>query len=385
MAKWDLFAPCMIEYNGYFDSRQLEEVLVSGLNPQPLGVAYDSGVISGFVEWLDSKRKVGLNLKPIVHPQRSLLDESAARRELEAIIEINKQYGLQVISEVIFHPGRVISGDDAFLARMRYGLAPGEASFTAEDFMQKWRQVLKAHRKLQNIGRSHGIDVIVENYPVIEYEESSLRIKPEEFAKDVRFAGSHAFPDIAQTGLLCSSRDLLRLIGSYGTACIDIEHLDQTHEYFNEHYLRVAPGRGCAKRKGMFNLLIRSGKFVKYVGATKFDAFSFIDSLAGRIPVCHLTGVTSMFYQDEGIRKLGAHMPITFPGDPNEFIVGDKIREEQNALCMIKLVKYLTALNSAGCRKAVLEIHTPEITGPARQKYMGLSKTNIESVLSWLD
>ncbi|MBN1645063.1 hypothetical protein JW851_03420 [Candidatus Woesearchaeota archaeon] len=381
MAKWDLYcARGITGKDRNFDPKQIEAGLEVGLNPQPIISGYNPELIDSFVNYLKLKKNKGIDIKLTPHARSDLLNEQGAKNELDALVDLNKKYGGQIIQEVVFHAGEVCTEKEEFELRKKYGFEKGASPFDYEEFMKKLRRAEETYRILFQYGEQNGIDVLVENIPVNQFEQ--IQGKPEdksaELKKDIRWVNTRYVPDEVQTGLLGSSKDLKYILGIKGHVCIDIEHLSQTEEYFAKNY-----GVGM----NFLDLSIKTHKKIKYVtrNGRKFSSIEFIKSLDSRIKICHLGGQVSMFYQDEGITKIGSHMPITFPGDPNAFIVDESSRKEQNALRKIKIPKDLTALHEAGCRKAVFELHLNEFYGKLWKENMIISKRNVESVLDKLD
>lgn len=380
MAECEIYCPRGIFIkDGKFDASQIEEGLSIGLHPQPIIAGYNPELVSAFVGWMNLKRNQGLELKLTAHARSDLLDESKAKSELDAIVEINKKYdpAKPIITEVVYHAGKVMSAETELDLRKRQGFNKGDAPFNANIFFDALTRAEAARQVLAGFGEQNGIDILVENVPVIEFEECLEGLKPEELKKDVRWANTRYVPGKVQVGLLGCSEDLKYILGPQGKACIDIEHIDQTEEYFRVHNSQIDTFYSV-----VCNMIIELGKPIRFAKeASDFSALDFIKSLSGCIKVAHLGGQVSMFYQDEGITKIGSHMPLTFRGDDNTFIVDDKVREEQNALREDKDVKYVLALYDAGCRKFVLEFHTNTYVGPVWRKYMEISARNLKSIL----
>lgn len=463
MAKWDLYCPRgLFIKDGKFDTTQIDDGLAVGLNPQPIISGYNPELIDAFVGWMHLRRNKGLDLKLTAHARSDLLHEADAKKELDAIVEINKKYDSSnpIIREVVYHAGSVISSEEELVMRKKAGynldeislselilrekkgLLKGEAPFYAKNFLNKLNIARDTYDSLRRYGLEQEIDVLVENMPVIEFEicDGGPKNKPEELKKDVRWASTAWMSGQVQIGLLGSSQDLIHILGMNGKLCIDIEHLDQTAEYFASNYQRsedfgasfpIEGGAPFADLIFFYDNLPNEVKFVERnfdmiislyepsygpiqhvrrpspkeslsVNTSKeypfydsifipdeypaFNSYNFINWIGkDRIKIAHLGGQVSMFYEDEGIKKIGSHMPITFPGDPNEFIVDDKMREKQNALRKEKITKYLTALHEAGCRKGVIEVHIGVYGGEKWRQYMEISKKNIESVLAKID
>ncbi len=380
MAECEIYCPRGIFIkDGKFDASQIEEGLAIGLHPQPIIAGYNPELVSAFVGWMNLKRNSGLELKLTAHARSDLLDEAKAKSELDAVVEINKEYdpAKPIITEVVYHAGKVMSAETELDLRKRQGFNKGDAPFNGNIFFNALNRAEEVRKVLASFGEQNSIDVLVENVPVIEFEECFEGLKPEELKKDVRWANTRYVPGQVQVGLLGCCDDLKYILGPQGKACIDIEHLDQTEEYFRMHNTGILTGTAVC------NMLIQLGQPIQYLRKDHFfSALDFIKSLSGRIKVAHLGGQVSMFYQDEGITKIGSHMPLTFRGDENVFIVDDKVREEQNALREDKDVKYVLALYDAGCRKFVLEFHTNTYIGPVWRKYMEISARNLQSILS---
>lgn len=377
MAKWDLFAPVRITDAGNnFDPFFIENGLGIGLFPQVVLDRYNSGLAEDFVSYLNLKKSEGLEMPVAVHPRSDLLHHSQALHDLELCIGVNNGCGRRVISEVIFHPGRILSAKDEANLRNIYGFGKGVCFFSEKDFNDRVEIAAESYSRLQQIGFDNGIDVLAENMPVLDFEEWSGASEgmPAGFERDVRW-GKYFSGSQVCVGLVGISDDLLSIIGSEGKVCIDVEHLGQAADYLANNY-KFAESDS--------KLTIKKYSYPLWVGKNPFCQYSFIDSLASRISFAHLAGYVSDFYEDDGVKKVNSHMPITFPGDPNKFIVNDKLREEQNALRKEKLTKDVTALYAAGCRKFVIEVHVGPYSGSLWHKYMEISKRNIESVLSKL-
>lgn len=447
MAKWELYCPRGFSTNLekdpskpkrlVFDPRHMEAGLAPpvSLYPQPIINGSDiidcPELISDFVKWMHLRRNSGLELKLTAHARSELLDEAKAKRELDAIIEINKRYGQPLIRETVYHAGQVVSSKEELAARKMHGFKKGVAPFSAKDFLDKLNNARDIYNQLRKHGQESGIDVLVENLPVIEFEsfDGNIKDKPSELKKDVRWTNTAWMPGQVQVGLLGSAYDLVHLLGMNGALCIDTEHLDQTTEYFASHFKESRSYGGLSFPidpmpwldlmfyyhtlseetkfiESNFNIFMEqdiiNSNYVHIYHARRFrnpdpysklpsdkdvfNPYKFIKWIGNkRISMAHLGGQVSMFYQDEGITKIGSHMPITFPGDPNEFIVDDKMREEQNALRKKKITNYLTTLHDAGCRKGVIEVHIGVYAGEKWRRYMSISKKNVESVLAKLD
>ncbi len=385
MAKWDLYcARGMINSNGDFDPSQIEEGLAVGLNPQPVSYGNNPKVIDDFVKYVNLKKNKGLDLKLTAHPRSVLLDESAAKRDLDIIINVNKRFGRPIIKEAVYHAGQVIDARDELGLRSYFGFEKGACPFSAEEFMQKLDKAKRNYRELFDFGKENGIEVLVETVLAIEYEQwwGTKGSKPGELRRDIRWADNPAMAANIQAGLLGSGFDLMYIIGDEGLVCIDIEHLDHTREYLNS-VIHRNKDPSTANTGSRINVVQHQP--LEFFGEP-FDSISFIRDLAGKIPICHLGGQVKIFYEEEGIRKPGSHMALTFPGDENEFIANDKERELQNRMRKERLEKDLTALHKAGCRKGVFEVHVGNVYGgPLWQKYMRISKKNVESILEKLD
>ncbi len=385
MAKWDLYcARGILDKDGNFDPSQIEEGLKIGLNPQPISYGNNPQVIDDFFRYVNLKKNKGLYLKITAHPRSVLLDESAAKRDLDIIVEVNKRFGRPIIKEIVYHAGQVIDSRNELGLRSYFGFEKGACPFSAEEFMQKLNKVKRNYRELFNFGKENGILVLVENVPAIEYEQwwGVKGEKPEELRKDIRWADNPAMADNIQAGLLGSGYDLAYIIDNNGLVCIDIEHLDHSREYLNS-VLRTDLNPEEANTGCRINII--KHKPLEFLGA-RFDPIKFISEFNGLIPVCHLGGQVKIFYEEEGIRKPGSHMAITFPGDENESIIDEKERREQNRMRKIRIEKDLTALHQAGCRKGVFEVHVGNMYGgPLWQKYMKISKKNVKSILDKLD
>jgi hypothetical protein len=382
MAKWELYcARGITDEQGKFNPKQIEEGLKVGLNPQPIFIDYDPQLIAFFVDYVRRKRNSGLNLKLTAHPRSLLLDESAVKRDLDILVNINQTYGEPIIKEAIFDVGQVVDPLDELAFRGFHETEKGDCPFTPEEFLAKLKKARKTYQELREFGRDRGINVLVENDLAIEYEQwlGAPHNKPEELKKDVRWADGPFLPGLIQAGLLGSSYDLAYIVGTEGLVCIDIGHLNHTREYFDlvdddrrDSSPPIHPDIPLSFKKGKPILL--SDVY------DEFDPIAFIQGFKGRIPVCNLGGQVQALYDDEGIVKIGSHMPITFPGD------GNSAENSQDYARKAWLTESLTALHAAGCRKGVFKIHLGKIyTGEVWQEKMRISKRNVESILGKVD
>jgi hypothetical protein len=378
MAKWDLFAPVNIDINGSFDPVRIEQSLEIGLFPQIVLDGFSPKLIADFADYLRFKKSQGSEIKVAVHPRSTLLHLDNAQNDLEGCIAVNQRYGSRIISEVIFHPGQIISAQDEAALRSFYGFKKGAMPLSEKHFRKALDTAKESYSSLLTIGANEGIDVLAENPSVLEFEPwlGSSECLPAELWVDPRWNGEIFVPALINVGLLGSCDDLVYIVGSCGRVCIDIEHLKQTEEFFAEHYR--SSSAPCMSKVEKFHSTY-------WEGSSRFYGTDFIASLAGNVSFSHLAGLTSTFYEDNGAVRIGSHMPITFPGDENEFIVDDGERARQNLLQRKNVRKYISALHKAGCRKALLEIHVGEYSGPVWRKYMIISKKNVESVIAGLE
>lgn len=264
------------------------------------------------------------------------------------------------------------------------------ATFTAKDYYRHLSSVKANMLSVFNKANRLGISFIVENSACIDYGfTKDVDSKSDILKSDSRWGKTGWLPERLQTDDLGCAYDLAYLTELERPVCINIEDLNQTAEYshdFNLHMEGVLDKIGAVSGNEQFvldkdlGLFVRQGCPIYY--ETPVNSIGVINTYTDQIPICEIGGQVSMFYDDEGITKIGSHMPITFGDDPNEYISDDDVRLDQNKKREVLLTGNLKALHGSGCRKGVLNLYLgPDVyTGPKWREYHELSRDNILSI-----
>ncbi|MBN2881008.1 hypothetical protein JXM83_03055 [Candidatus Woesearchaeota archaeon] len=365
-----------------FDSSQIEDGLKIGLMPQILinaGVGVQ--VVQDLAKYLN--RKNFLKKVPIQITAHGFgefgNDYKNIEQTIETIIDINKNSKKSLVSEVVFHGGSVF--DFESLSRWHND----DKINSPIDLIEYTKIVEFARMNLSeyvSYASRFGIDVILENVGQVNFAVAkSLDEKTEEQRRDPRWGNTLWLPEKAQYGDIGCVYDLEKLTKGY--LCIDTEHLHQSAEYSRTHNLENFPKELTEAEK----LILRNhGVFIREKEPVLFekaiDPFELIRGLSGRIKIAHLGGQVSQIYDDNGVMKIGSHMPITFVGQDNEYYDDKELLHRHNCARETGMYKYLSALNDAGCRKAVLELHLGNVyTGPKWQHYNKVSLDNVSKII----
>jgi hypothetical protein len=294
---------------------------------------------------------------------------------------------MQVISEVVFHAGAVQSFAEGFRIKQERYFGGIDAAFTARDYSLAIEAIRDRIGQARRYGQDNDVQVIIENVGQVNFgvvPSQKLEDKPAELRSDSRWGDTIWLPEAIQLGDVGCVHDLDYLTRGEGPVCIDVEHLDQSVEYsktFNMGNIPFRKGNGFEK-----DVLEKFGVFVIEGSPVLYERVVYpvaaILKLQGRIPICHIGGQVKMFYKDNGVIKIGSHMPVTFGDQANEFIDDDALRLEHNRLREEKLKMYLSALHDAGCRQGVLELHIGEIyVGEKWRHYNKVSLDNVRSIV----
>ncbi len=376
MASWDFYVTRNIVDNGKFDPSQIEAALQLGLFPQiALALETPAEVVSSLVKYLHHRHLSGL-LLPChgVGMFSSPKELSLVHNSLDTIVELNKKAGCPVVRELIFHPGRLVQEVSGI------GI---NAGFSAAQYLKKIDYVKAQVRRVSEYAEENGITLLLENIPPIDF--AAIKViaeKPIELIKDSRWGNTLWLPEPAQRGNLGSAIDLAYLTD--GKVCVDVEHLIQAEEYSRQfdcsRYGEFPQTDAEREVKSRFGVLVREGQPVWYNSVV--NPAEIIGKFNGRIPLCHLGGQVRMIYEDNGVKKIGSHMPITFGEQDNEFIEDKTLMKEMNVQCEENLKKYLGGLHEAGCRRAVLELHIGnDYTGEKWRHYHKQSLENVENII----
>ena len=249
---------------------------------------------------------------------------------------------------------------------------------------------------LRKYAQQKNINLLIENVSCINYAlihlwdvlEKDYNIK-DYLRNDKRHSQTPWIPSRIQKGDIGYWKDLAYITD--GDFCIDIEHLGQTVEYSKEFNFNMKGKRKpetMAQRKllNIMGVWVKRGEPVLF--EEEIDSSEFIENLDGRIKQSHLVGQVSMFYYDNGVKKIGSHTPILFEDDedPLKIVENDEKRREMGRKRREKIKKDLKALNNAGCRRGVFEIFLGSDihSGNLWKYYNEVSRKNVESVLNTL-
>ncbi|NOQ38169.1 hypothetical protein GQ472_04740 [archaeon] len=399
MAEWTFYAARgIVSYDrlgkAFFDPEQIEEGLIIGLMPQIILTpdAQNPEVIDSLSEYLRSKEINGVPLKITAHGKGQFVDSELPliEQSIDAIIELNKKRGESLFKEIVFHAGAVHTFEKECNLRAQpeyHGYSNLDATFTLRDYFESLNNIKSVMIKASEYAVESGIDLIIENVGQVNYAvvpSQKAEDKSEDLRKDIRWADTIWLPEALQVGDVGCVNDLDFLTGGKLPICIDIEHLGQSAEYSQDYNLmKYDAGDITEEEQKMlddFGIFIREGYPVLYENPVDFA--EIIRRFEGRIPICHIGGQVDMVYDDEGILKIGSHMPVTFGQDPNEYIEDDGLRLRENAMRQEKLEKYLRALHDAGCRSGVLELYQgPCHVGDKWRFYNELSLKNVKSII----
>ncbi len=376
MATWDFYVTRNIMHNGKFNLGQIEAALQLGLFPQiALASETPPDVVSSLVKYLHSHHLTGLLLPCHGAGMFSSPEElSLVHNSLDTIIELNKKAGVPVVKEIIFHPGRLVQEVSGIGVN---------AQFSAAQYLEKMDYVKTQVRRVSEYAEANDITILLENIPPIDFATvNTIANKPAKLRKDSRWGDTLWLPEPAQRGNLGSAKDLAYLTD--GNACVDVEHLVQTVEYsqqFNCGGYGEFPETDLEREvMGRFGVLVCERQPVLYNSVV--NPAEVIESFNGRIPLCHLGGQVKMVYEDNGVKKIGSHMPITFGEQDNEFIEDKALMRKMNAQCETNLKRYLRLLHEAGCRRAVLEMYLGnDYMGEKWRHYIQMAVENVKRVL----
>lgn len=371
-----------------FDPAQIEAGLALGLQPQlhlaPL--AKDSEIFRDLVAYMSQHPEISFD---VVDAKGEFYgDAETLENSLETITTINDMVGPR-ITHAIFKAGAVRTHEEAHELQAKKGYSSLIATFSHEEYAVAFAKAKEKIEECKKYAGGKGIELLVENVYYANYDMAkSLDEKPPmQKQADKRWGKTPWLPHTIQLGDLGCVQDLDELgLG----ICLDIEHLEGSIEYSNMYSTATIDSDllviSESEKKFMkdFGTLIQRGEplITNHHG---LDRTRFVLDLKAEIPAAHLGGQVRMVYYDiyRGVRVpvIGSHMPITGPEDENEFIRNPYLASEMAVKRMETLKEYLSALHAKGTRKAVLEHHVGEYTGPAWDKYTKVSRDNVVKTL----
>lgn len=398
MAEWTFYAARgIVSYDRsgkvFFNPEQIEEGLRIGLMPQIILTpdAQNPEVIDSLSEYLRSKKINDVPLKITAHGKGQFIDSEfpLIEQSIDAIIELNEKRGEPLFKEIVFHAGAVHTFEKECNLRAQpeyHGYSNIDATFTLRDYLESLNGIKSVIIKASEYAVESGIDLIIENVGQVNYAvvpSQKVEDRPEYLRKDSRWTDTIWLPKALQVGDVGCVYDLDFLTGGKLPICIDIEHLGQSAEYSQDYNLLEYDADNITEEEQKvlddLGVFIRKGNPVLY--ERLLDPAEIIGRLDRRIPICHIGGQVDMVYDDEGILKIGSHMPVTFGDDFNEYIEDDGLRLKENVMRQEKLEKYLKALHDAGCRSGVLELYLgPCHVGDKWRFYNELSLKNVKSI-----
>ncbi|NOQ56081.1 MAG: hypothetical protein GQ477_04725 [Nanohaloarchaea archaeon] len=397
MDYWKLYVPRgMMSEDGTFDSSQIEEGLKIDILPQivlPIDIE-DLSVLDGLYGYLSKKGLSDIPLKITGHNKKPFIFENHYKMcdILDNIHRLNETYDEKIIKDVISTMGAVHSFDEELILRSKpeFGeYSDVSATFTAKEYYDVLSSAKANMLSVSNEASRLGISFIVENSACIDYGlTKDVDSKSDILKSDPRWGKTGWLPECLQTGDFGCAHDLAYFTDLKRPVCINVEDINQTTEYSRKFNLQSG-GRVDSDywdeqslHDKNLGLIIQQGCPIIY--ETAVDPIEVINLHNGQIPICEIGGQVSMFYEDQGITKIGSHMLITFGDDPNEYILDDVVRTEQNKKREDVLSANLKALYNGGCRKAVLNLYLgPDVyTGPKWKEYHEFSRDNILSIIN---
>ncbi|MCK5594066.1 MAG: hypothetical protein KAI18_02370 [Candidatus Aenigmarchaeota archaeon] len=397
MVDWKLYVHRgIISSGGSFDSSQIAAGLDIDVLPQivlPIGIE-DMSVLDKLYGYLSGEGLSDIPLKITGHDKKPFNSENSQKiiGIFDNIHRLNAGYDEKIITDVISTAGAVHSIPDELGLRETESKGYGgvSATFTAKDYYCHISSVRMNMLGVFNEANKLDIPFIIGNSACIDYGfTKDVDSKSDILKSDPRWGKTGWLPERLQTGDVGCAHDLAYLTELERPVCINIEDLNQTIEYsheFNLHGGGVVDKIGVVSENEQFVLDEGLGVFVRQGCPIYYEKpvnpIDVINTYTDQIPICEIGGQASMFYDDEGITKIGSHMPITFGNDPNEYISDDVVRLDQNKKREVLLTGNLKALHGAGCRKGVLNLYLgPDVyTGSKWREYHELSRDNVLSI-----
>jgi len=371
-----------------FDPSQIEAGLALELQPQLhlAPMAQGSEVFRDLVSYIDSNPEVSFEF--VDAKGEFLGDTESLSASLETIVDINSALKKPRITHAIFKAGALQTHEEKHRLMREEGYSPEAAAFLNKEYLNGLEKAKKNIQAFKEEASVSSITLLIENvYPANFDIVEGTEEKPKELQDaDLRWGKTRWMPSIIQLGDIGVVHDLKHLCLGI---CLDIEHFEGAIEYSKLHNQTNRPTEHSWELSPLEkDLWYEYGIFIARGYPIDFDSeinrSRAIEQMP-EIPIAHLGGQVNMFYYDifqgERVPVIGSHMPITGPYEENEFIRDPSLREKMGEIRIQNLQEYLSSLHEKGTRKAVLEHHVGEYTGPKWDKYTKMSRDNVRRTL----
>ena len=325
-----------------------------------------------------------------------------AERELELIDRLNESLKKQVVRDVSFSYGSVISHAEAYKRLdeiCKKHLHPDNScdlsSFeiiTKDEYRKAIEEAKKETIKLSEKAKELGLKIGPENMPCIDYAEiKGNNRKQKDFEKRLRF-GYGYFPDLNNPGWIgCNPNgDLKYLIEDDMFLTLDTEHLNFSL---------------IVSKTNNFSL----GEKSPFLSASPDENIeNIIKNIPQQIRIVHLGAGFDLFYDttldNRKVTQIASHFPYLFPGDFDKLSEKGKknyssyvnkdsmsLTEEKRKQFMVQCIKALKENIRGNDAIVVMEFEVGEInnngiwqnlySGNLWKEFFKISKENLESLL----